>query len=83
MKKIGVIGCGGMIGPIICNYLLHEDVEIIGGQRSKPDFSKYPENFKWKRLDINNDINARNNVMLPLSFPQYFIQEVHLLLFSS
>ena len=55
MKKIGVIGCGGMIGPIICNYLLHEDVEIIGGQRSKPDFSKYPENFKWKHLDINND----------------------------
>ena len=80
MKKIGVIGCGGMIGPIICNYLLHEDVEIIGGQRSKPDFSKYPENFKWKRLDINNDDELLDfcsecDVVLNCAGPAYILFE--------
>lgn len=80
MKKIGVIGCGGVIGPIICNYLLHEDVEIIGGQRSKPDFSKYPENFKWKHLDINNDDELLDfcsecDVVLNCAGPAYILFE--------
>ncbi len=39
MKKIGVIGCGGTIGPIICSYLSSANVEIIGGQRSELIFA--------------------------------------------
>lgn len=67
MKKIGVIGCGGTIGPIICSYLSSANVEIIGGQRSEPDFCKYPENFRWKHLDINDGEELSDfaaNVML-------------------
>ena len=38
MKKIGVIGCGGMIGPIICNYLLQIIGPIIPPQPITPIF---------------------------------------------
>ena len=80
MKKIGVIGCGGTIGPIICSYLSSANVEIIGGQRSEPDFYKYPENFRWKHLDINDgeelsDFCGECDVVLNCAGPAYVLFE--------
>lgn len=80
MKKIGVIGCGGTIGPIICSYLSSANVEIIGGQRSEPDFCKYPENFRWKHLDINDgeelsDFCGECDVVLNCAGPAYVLFE--------
>ena len=80
MKKIGVIGCGGTIGPIICSYLSSANVEIIGGQRSEPDFCKYPENFRWKHLDINDDEELSDfcgecDVVLNCAGPAYVLFE--------
>lgn len=78
MKKIGVIGCGGTIGPIICSYLAEEGFVIQGGQRSEPDYNKYPKNFTWKHLDVNNDDELKDfcsdcDLILNCSGPAYLM----------
>lgn len=50
-----MIGCGGTIGLAVCNYLGKSGYKVQGGQRREPDYSKYPENFCWKHLDVNNE----------------------------
>mgnify|MGYP004543285647 CR=1 FL=1 len=80
MKKIGMIGCGGRIGPMVCGYLAESGYEIQGGQRREPDYSKYPSNFTWKHLDVNNDKELAQfcegcDVVLNCAGPAYMLLE--------
>jgi len=80
MKKIGMIGCGGRIGPTVCRYLAESGYEIQGGQRREPDYSKYPSNFTWKHLDVNNDKELADfckgcDIIVNCSGPAYMLLE--------
>jgi len=67
MKKCVVIGSNSFSGQDYVDYLLDEtDYKVIGTSRSEEKekiFLKYKENknierFKYKRFDLNNDINS-------------------------
>lgn len=80
MKKIGMIGCGGRIGPAVCKYLSESNYEIQGGQRHEPDYNNYPSNFTWKHLDVNDDKELSDfckgcDIILNCSGPAYILME--------
>lgn len=60
--RVGVIGCGGVVGKKICDYLKSEHILIIGGQRSEPDYNDFGDDFIWKKLDINIENQIREFV---------------------
>lgn len=51
MNQIAVVGCGGMIGEVVCRNLC-KDFSVKGGQRRKPTELLKLNNFKWCYLDI-------------------------------
>lgn len=51
MEQIAVVGCGGMIGEVICKNLC-KDYIVKGGQRHEPKNLFKLNNFKWCYLDV-------------------------------
>lgn len=56
MEQIAVVGCGGMIGEVICKNLC-KDFIVKGGQRHEPTALLNLNNFKWNFLDLFNSDN--------------------------
>ena len=54
-KKVAVLGCSGMLGSMVSNYLSkNKDLKIIGTLRNeKPKSFQYPD-VEWKKLDAEN-----------------------------
>lgn len=51
MNQIAVVGCGGMIGEVVCRNLC-KDFSVKGGQRREPTELLKLNNFMWCYLDI-------------------------------
>lgn len=59
MEQIAVVGCGGMIGEVICKNLC-KDFMVKGGQRREPTAMLKLDNFKWCFLDIFDATNLND-----------------------
>ncbi|MGP3780706.1 hypothetical protein ACTWKC_07685 [Bacillus sp. 4A_MP3] len=53
MEQIAVVGCGGMIGEVICKNLC-KDFIVKGGQRREPKALMNLNNFNYQFLDVSD-----------------------------
>lgn len=79
MEQIAVVGCGGMIGEVICKNLC-KDFLVKGGQRREPTELLKLNNFKWCFLDLFDTANLNTfcvgcTVVINCAGPEYIIKD--------
>lgn len=78
MEQIAVVGCGGMIGEVICKNLC-KDYIVKGGQRHEPTKLMKINNFKWCYLDIFDTDNLNSfcadcTIVINCAGPEFMIK---------
>lgn len=79
MEQIAVVGCGGMIGEVICKNLC-KDFIVKGGQRREPTALLNLNNFNYHFLDIFDWENliafcADCTVVINCAGPEFVIKD--------
>lgn len=79
MERIAVVGCGGMIGEVICKNLC-KDFIVKGGQRRQPTALLSLNNFEYHYLDIFDWENlitfcADCTVVINCAGPEFVIKD--------
>lgn len=79
MEQIAVVGCGGMIGEVICKNLC-KDYIVKGGQRHEPGNLSELDHFKWSFLDIYDSDSLNSfctdcKVVINCAGPEFMIRD--------
>lgn len=71
MERFLIIGSNSFSGAYFCSYLLDREIEVYGVSRSQEPHSAFlphkwsgeSKNYKFKKLDINKDLNEVLNLV--------------------